>query len=123
MSFCSLTLMMTRLGPSAQSAGTRPANASATTQRRSMKQFLQEFALLSRGNCRRRAFAAAEVQPRHPLAERRKRDVKEADLEHRQERDGNPLAVIDREPEEIREINRERHFREGQERFKRHVFA
>ena len=44
-------------------------------------------------------------------------------MEHRQERNGDPLAVLDREPEEVGEINRERHFGDRQKRFERHVFA
>jgi len=88
-----------------------------------MQRVLLGFRLLSRGNCGRRAFAAAEVQARHPLAERGKRNVEEPDLEHRQERNGDPLAVFDREPEEVRKINRERHFGDRQKRFERHVFA
>src|SRR3954470_13521186 len=99
MSFWSLTLMITRLGPSARRAGARARSASATRQGRNMQRFLLEFRVLSRGNCGRRAFAPAEIQARHPLTEGRKRNVKEPDLEHRQEWNGDPLAVFDREPE------------------------
>src|SRR3954463_14776467 len=110
MSFWSFTLMITRLGPSARRPGARAKSASATSQSRNMQRFLLEFRVLSRGNCGRRAFATPEIQARHPLTEGRKRNVKEPDLEHRQEWNGDPLAVFDREPEEVREINRERHF-------------
>src|SRR2546421_6278041 len=111
MSFCSFTLMMTRLGPSARRVGPRATKASATrASRRNMKRFLLEFRLLSRGNCRRRAFAASEIPARHPPAEGRKRHIQEPDLEHREERHRDPLAVIDGEPEEVRKVKRERHF-------------
>src|SRR2546421_2531962 len=124
MSFCSFTLMMTRLGPSARRTGPRAKMVIATrASRRNMKGFLLEFSVLSRGNCRRRAFAASEIQARHPPAIRRKRDIKEPDLEHREEGHRDPLAVVDGEPEEVGKINRERHFGQRQERFQRHVLA
>src|SRR2546423_2919819 len=123
MSFWSLTLMMTRLGPSARRSAAKAITAIATrASRRNMQRFLLEFRPLSRGNCGRRA-VAAKVQARHPLTKRAKRNVKKPDLEHREERHRDPLIVLDRKPKEVGKINRERHFREGEKGFERHVFA
>ena len=44
-------------------------------------------------------------------------------MEHEQKRDREKLAVRDREPDEITEIDGETDFGDGQERFQRHVFA
>src|SRR5437763_15381607 len=123
-SFWSFTLMMTRLGPSARTTGPTAKMVIATrASRRNMQAFLLEFSVLSRGNCRRRAFAGSKIQARDPPAIRGKRNIKEPDLEHREEWHRDPLAVIDGEPEEVGKINRERHFGQRQERFQRHVLA
>src|SRR4051812_41478441 len=114
-SFCSFTLMMTRLGPSARRPGAREMSASAARAKRNMQRFLLEFRLLSRRKCGRCAFAAAQIQARHPLAEGGNRNVKEPDLEHRQERHRDPLVVLNREPEEVGKINGEGHFGQRQE--------
>src|SRR3977135_4660065 len=123
MSFWSFTLMMTRLGPSSRSPGASAMSASSTRERRRMPRFLLEFSPLSRWNCRRGLAFATEIPARHPPAEGRQRHVKEPDLEHGQERYRDPLTVLNGEPEEVREVNRERHFGQRQQRFERHVFA
>src|SRR5687768_4106575 len=77
---------------------------------------------MSRGKCRRRALAT-ETQSREPLSERRERDVEKPDLEHGQERDRNVLLVLNRKPNEVGEINGERHLSDREKRLERHVFA
>src|SRR5438067_2515510 len=122
-SFWSLTLMMTRLGPSARRPGASASSAISTRDGRNMSSFLLDFRLLSRGNCGRGRPLASEIPSRHPLTERGKGNVEEPNLEHGQERNRDELAVLNREPNEVGKIKREGHLGEGKKRFERHVLA
>src|ERR1700716_3288473 len=102
MSFWSRTLIITRLGPSARTAGDSAVNAIKSSERRNITGFLLRFKDLSRRNCKLRPLGA-EVDPGKPLTERGDRNVEKPDLEHGQEWHGNELPVLNREPNKVAE--------------------
>src|SRR5438876_989861 len=122
MSFCSRTLIMTRLGPFARTTGESDIDARRTRKRRNITGFLLRIKTLSRGNCNLRTLGT-EVDSGKPLPERGKRNVKEAYLEHGEKRHGNELPVLNREPNKVGEVKPEGHFRDREKRLKGHVFA
>src|SRR5688572_27776413 len=108
MSFCSRTLIMTRLGPSARNPGDSEMIARRTSERRNIMEFLLRIANLSRRNCYLRLFGG-EVDLREPLPERGERNIKESQLKHGEKRHGDELSVLNREPNKVRKVEPERH--------------
>src|SRR5260370_40234331 len=97
----------------AQAKKTRPK-----AEERNIRDLLLKKRALSRGNWSRRS-GTAEVEFRRPRQERRKSNIKETALEHEQERYRQELAMHDREPDEVGEIETEGQLGDRQTRFDR----
>src|SRR5579864_8567218 len=96
--------------------------AKAKTEGRNIRDLLLKKRVLSRGNWRGRT-GTPEAEFRGPRQERRKGHIKETALEHEQEGYRQELAVGDREPHKVGEINTEAHFRDRQSGFDRAISA
>src|SRR6478609_7869730 len=70
---------------------------------------------------RRARVAPGEFQSRDPLGERAERHISEAALEEHQERNRKPLTTLGGDEDEVAEVDGERQFNEGQQRFERNV--